>query len=70
MIYICHVISGFIFFGAYAPEGKSPLLYSLGVNASTVGPDGVICLLIISLLPIERLYSLINNGRQQANITK
>lgn len=70
MRYICHVISGVVFFASYAPEGTSPLIYSLTVNASVVGPDGIICLLIIGLLPIERLYSLINSNGQHASVTK
>ncbi|WP_125153382.1 energy-coupled thiamine transporter ThiT [Clostridium rectalis] len=68
--YICHVISGVIFFGSYAPKGTSPLIYSLTVNTSVVGPDGLICLLIISLLPIEKLYTLLNNRNHETNITK
>ena len=70
MKYICHVISGVVFFASYAPEGTSPLIYSFTVNASVVGPDGIICLLIIGLLPIERLYSLINSNGQHASVTK
>ncbi|WP_051542082.1 energy-coupled thiamine transporter ThiT [Clostridium lundense] len=70
MRYICHVISGVIFFGSYAPKGTSPLMYSLSVNTSIVGPDGIICLIIIALLPIERLYSLVNSRERQVNITK
>ncbi len=28
----CHVLSGVIFFAEYAPEGQSPLVYSLAYN--------------------------------------
>ena len=27
--YICHVISGYVFFASYAPEGMNPMLYTL-----------------------------------------
>ena len=31
---LCHVLSGVIFFGSYAPEGMSPWIYSFGYNFS------------------------------------
>lgn len=53
--FICHFISGVAFFGSFAPEGISPALYSLAVNGPIIGIEGVICLIILSLLPIERI---------------
>lgn len=54
-------LSGVIFFGSYAPEGMSPIIYSIAVNGTVLGTDILICLLI-SLLPqvraaIEQLKS-------------
>jgi thiamine transporter len=46
-------LSGVIFFGAYAPEGMSPIIYSLAVNGTVLGTNMLICL-IISLLPQVR----------------
>lgn len=43
-------LSGVIFFGTYAPEGMSPIIYSLAVNGTVLGTNMAICL-IISLLP-------------------
>lgn len=53
--FICHFISGVAFFGSFAPEGISPALYSLAVNGPMIGIEGIICLIILSLLPIERI---------------
>ena len=53
--FVFHFISGFIFWGFYAPEGMSPLLYSFLYNISYVFFDGLICVLILAVLPIERL---------------
>lgn len=53
--FICHFISGVAFFGSFAPEGISPVLYSLAINGPIVGIEGFICLIIISILPIERI---------------
>ena len=46
-------LSGVIFFGSYAPEGMSPIIYSIAVNGTVLGSDALICLLI-SLLPQVR----------------
>lgn len=37
--YLCHVLSGYIFFADYAPEGMNPLLYTLGYNATYLVPE-------------------------------
>ena len=58
--FICHFISGVAFFGSFAPEGISPALYSLAVNGPMIGIEGVICLIILSLLPIERILHAIS----------
>lgn len=53
--FISHFISGVVFFGSYAPEGISPIIYSLAVNGSAVGGELIICLVLLAFLPIERL---------------
>lgn len=53
--FICHFISGFVFFGEFAPAGLSPAIYSLAVNGAAVGGELVICLIIIAILPINRI---------------
>ena len=53
--FICHFISGVAFFGSFAPEGVSPVIYSLFVNGPMVGIEGIICLVILAVLPVERI---------------
>ena len=53
--FVCHFISGVAFFGSYAPKGMSPALYSLVVNGIFLGVEGVICLVIMGLLPLSQL---------------
>ncbi|SFC67739.1 energy-coupled thiamine transporter ThiT [Clostridium uliginosum] len=53
--FICHFISGIAFFGSYAPEGVSPAMYSLAINGPIIGIEGIICLVIVSVLPINRI---------------
>lgn len=57
--FMAHFISGFIFFGCYAPEGMNPVWYSFLVNILIVGTETALCF-VISLIPqlkaaVERL---------------
>ena len=47
--FIIHVLSGVLYFASAAPAGQSPLLYSLGYNASYLVPELVICLAIVCI---------------------
>ncbi len=49
--YLCHVISGYVFFGEYA-EGN-PILYTFSYNATYILPE-VIITVIILLIPAVR----------------
>lgn len=53
--FLCHVISGVVFFADYAPEGTSPLMYSIVFNASYLIPDIIICCIILKVLPLNRI---------------
>lgn len=47
--YLFSVLSGVVFFGAYAPEGTPALLYSLTYNATYIVPEAIITLVVISI---------------------
>ena len=55
--FICHFVSGAIFFGEYAAPGQSVWAYSLGSQAGYLLPDFAICILAAVLLwkVIDRL---------------
>ncbi len=53
----CNVLSGVVYFAEYAPEGMSPLLYSLGYNGMSVGVDSLICA-VIAFIPGVRSFAL------------
>ena len=55
--FLCHYISGVVFFGSYAPPDTSPYLYSLVFNATYLVPEAVICLLLLRILPVPRLLT-------------
>lgn len=48
--FLCHWLSGVIFFAEYAPAGQHPALYSLIYNGSYLGVELVVSASIMSLL--------------------
>lgn len=47
---VSHVLSGVIFFAEYAPEGQSPIIYSLIYNATVMIPNMIICVTVAWIL--------------------
>jgi thiamine transporter len=43
---ICHVLSGVVFFGSYAPEGTNVWLYSIVYNSSYMVPNLALSILV------------------------
>lgn len=58
--FVCHFISGVVFFGEYAPAGMSPAIYSLIVNGPAVGGELLICLVLLAILPMNQLLKTLN----------
>ena len=48
--FVCHFLSGLIFFASYAPPGMNPVLYSALYNASYLLPELAISAFVISVL--------------------
>ena len=55
--FLCHFISGVVFFASYAPPDTSPYIYSLTINATYLIPEFVICIILLKLLPVKHLIS-------------
>ena len=51
--YVFVVISGWIFFAAYAWEGWAPLPYSMAYNGSYIFTEAAVTIIILSLPPIK-----------------
>ncbi|MDD3173847.1 MAG: energy-coupled thiamine transporter ThiT [Herbinix sp.] len=51
--YVCHVISGYVFFASYAPEGMNPMIYTLGYNATYIVPEAVATILLLLVPPVQ-----------------
>ncbi len=48
--FVCSFLSGWLLWGSYAPEGMSPVVYSLTYNGSYMVPDIIILAVIIAIL--------------------
>ena len=64
--FIFHYISGIVFFASYAPPEVSPYLYSFLFNASYLSMECIVCVVIMRMLPIERIEMTI---RRQALVS-
>lgn len=60
--WLCHVISGVVFFSSYAGD-QNPIIYSMVYNASYLIPETIIALVVISALPILRIKKAISYNR-------
>lgn len=54
--YICAVLSGVIFFGAYAPEGFNALTWSLWYNLTYLAVEGVITVVLLFIPQVKGLF--------------
>ena len=54
--YICAVLSGVIFFGAYAPEGFNAWTWSLWYNLTYLAAEGVITLIVINIPAVKKMF--------------
>lgn len=63
--YICHCISGYIFFSSYAPESMGPVIYTLVYNAGYIFPEMIATVIILLLPPVQKAIGQIK--RQAIN---
>ena len=59
--YVFAVISGYVFFGAYAPEGTPAIVYSLTYNATYIVPEAIVTLILISIPAVSKALSVIKS---------
>ena len=59
--YICHIITGVIYFGTFAPEGMNPIVYSLTYNATYIVPELIITLILISIPVVKNALNTVKN---------
>jgi thiamine transporter len=59
---IVSTISGYVFFGMYAPPGMNPLLYSIVYNFSSAGVESVLTAILMGLIPMEKFIKVAKLG--------
>ena len=59
--YICHVISGYVFFASYAPDGMNPMAYTLGYNATYIVPEMICTVVILCVPPVTKALKRVRN---------
>ena len=59
--FVCHFLSGLIFFAAYAPGWEAPWLYAATYNLLYLAPEGVLTTLL--LWPLLKAYDAAFPGR-------
>lgn len=62
--YLCAVLSGVIFFGAYAPEGFSSFTWAIYYNILYIGSEAIITMIILSLPPIKNTFQRLKKELQ------
>ncbi|MDE5891379.1 MAG: energy-coupled thiamine transporter ThiT, partial [Acetatifactor sp.] len=63
--FVFAVISGWIFFGAYAWEGWDPLPYSLAYNAIYIFSEAAITIVILLLPPVKKAMGSVKKLTQE-----
>ena len=51
------IISGYLLFAEYAPEGMNPLLYTVLYNLLTIGVDTIICMIVYIIPPVRKAFN-------------
>ena len=53
--FICSAISGYVFYGSYAPENMNVIIYTILYNLSYIFPEVIITYIFINLKPFKKL---------------
>ncbi|MBN1245959.1 energy-coupled thiamine transporter ThiT [Candidatus Bathyarchaeota archaeon] len=56
--FVCHFVSGIVYFSDYAPEGMSPLVYSTIYNGTYIIPSIIICAMIMGILQKSKTLNI------------
>ncbi len=63
--YLCHVISGYIFFASCVPETMNPWVYTFGYNATYIFPEMILTLLVLCIPAVvnamQKVRTMANN---------
>lgn len=53
--YLCHVLSGYVFFSTYAPDTINPFLYTIGYNLTYLLPEMILTIILLYLPAVRKI---------------
>jgi thiamine transporter len=56
--FVCHFLSGIVFFASYTPEGMNPILYSTIYNGSYLVVEGIFSAIVVYVLTKRRIINM------------
>ena len=68
--YFFAILSGVVFFAYYAPEGTSPLVYSITYNATYIVPEFILTIIVLSIPVIKSTLKRIKLEANEKDIRK
>ncbi|MBO4905211.1 MAG: energy-coupled thiamine transporter ThiT [Lachnospiraceae bacterium] len=60
--FVFATLSGFIFFGEYAPEGWNPVIYSAAYNGAYIYIEGIITLILLAIPAVRKAVDRVKNS--------
>ncbi len=57
--YLCHVISGYIFFSMYTPDGWNPIAYTIWYNSLYIVPEAVATIILLCIPQIQNALKVV-----------
>ena len=60
--FLCSFLSGVLFFGSFAPEGMSPVVYSFAYNIFYIGGEGLLTLAVLSIPAVRSTLERLKGG--------
>ena len=60
--FVCSFLSGVLFFGSFAPEGMSPVLYSFLYNILYIGGEGLLTLAVLWIPAVRSTLERLKGG--------
>lgn len=55
-----YFVSGVVFFAEFAPKGMNTYLYSFLYNFTSAGVESILCIILLSIIPLGRFKKLVN----------
>ena len=68
--FVFSVLSGVIFFAAYAPKGMHPVVYSSLYNGSYIGAEGILTIIVLLIPAVHKALNRVKSEVNEKSIRK